>query len=283
MEDEADRVSVEDVDLLDDEEVVRARLHLGTAAGVVGVLPAPGAELFPAVKPDPAAQAEDVLGGRPLLPPLGELGLGLERLVHPDQVLVDQGLPLLPDVEPLHVWLQVRWERGARIRQGPTLWLGPGAAGEREREPRRAGEEIAPPQASRARVVHGRSPRHTSGRSHCVKMPGFVRQGHGSTGRSTCSRSHWTRARSTVAVKTPGRRASSRISSGLQTIACPPPPGRMLRLVAGVLRVSVARAPRGGGPLVGKSGVPKPAGRGGVDAALKAQARARARTSTPPR
>src|SRR3989475_2070599 len=49
------------------------------------------------------------------------------------------------------VWLQVRWERGARIRQGPTLWLGPGAAGEREREPRRAGEEIAPPQASRDR------------------------------------------------------------------------------------------------------------------------------------
>src|SRR5256886_7075099 len=235
--------------------------------------PPPLSRSLPAVKPDPAAQAEDVLGGRPLLPPLGELGLGLERLVHPDQVLVDQGLALLPDVEPLHVWLQVRWERGARIRQGPTLWLGPGAAGERGREPRRAGEEIAPPQASRAGVVHGRPPRHTSGRSHCVKMPGFVRQGHGSTGRSTCSRSHWTRARSTVAVKTPGRRASSRISSGLQTIACPPPPGRMLRLVAVVIGVSLARAPRGGRPPSGSSERQSPAGRGVGAGRLSAPAR----------
>src|SRR5205809_875376 len=136
----------------------------------------------------PSPAAEDVLGGRPLLPPLCELGLGLERLVHPDQVLVDQGLPLLPDVEPLHVWLDVRWERGARIRQGPTLWLGPGAAGEREREPRRAREEIAPPQASLARVVPGRPPRHPSGRSHCLQMPGFVRQGPRPPRPATCPR-----------------------------------------------------------------------------------------------
>src|SRR2546430_5555463 len=59
MEDEADRVSVEDVDLLDDEEVVGARAHLRIAHAVVGVLHVLGVELLPAEKPDPAAQRSE--------------------------------------------------------------------------------------------------------------------------------------------------------------------------------------------------------------------------------
>jgi len=157
MEDEAHRVRVGHVDGLDDEEVVGAGAHLRIAHAVVGVFHVLGVELLAIVEPDAAAQVEDPLGRRSLLPCLGELGLGVERLVHPDQVLVDQGLPLLPDVEPLHVRLDARGKRGARVRQRSARWLGGGASGTRETERRRALEELAPVQTSIAQVVHGRA------------------------------------------------------------------------------------------------------------------------------
>ena len=133
---EPDRVLADDVDRLDGEEVVGARAHLRVADPVVGVLDVLRVHLLAVVEADPLAEVEDVLGRRLLLPALGQLRLRLEGGVDPHEVLVDQGLPLLPDVEPLHVGLEVRRERRGREGQRPArLPLGRGAPRAHARRP----------------------------------------------------------------------------------------------------------------------------------------------------
>ena len=158
-------VLVDHVDLLHVGEVVGARAHLGIADALVRVLDVLGVHLLAVVEPHAAAEVEDVLGGRLLLPALGELRLGLEGVVDPDQVLVDERLPALPDVEPLHVRLDVRRQRRAGEREGAArLALGAGPPGEEagraQRRRAAAGEEGASGERRRAsvRLRHGRSP-----------------------------------------------------------------------------------------------------------------------------
>ena len=83
------------------------------ADALVAVLDVFRVHLLAVVKPHPAVQVEHVLGRRLLLPPLGQLRLCLERVIDPDQVLVEERLALLPDVEPLHVRLDAGRQRGA--------------------------------------------------------------------------------------------------------------------------------------------------------------------------
>src|SRR5262245_14687579 len=155
------------VDLAHKGEVVGPGAHLGIADALVAVLDVLGVHLLAVVEPHGATQVEHVLGRRLLLPPLGQLRLGLERVVDPHQVLVEQRLAALPDVEALHVGLDAGRQRGAGERQRPArLGLRPGAprhTGRRDGEGGgAAGEEASAVDrgaaAGRGVWIHGRSP-----------------------------------------------------------------------------------------------------------------------------
>ena len=169
---EADGVLVDRVDLLHEDEVVGPRAHLRVADPVVRVLHVLGVHLLAVVEAHAAPQVEHELGGRPLLPALGQLGLRLEAVVDPDEVLVDERLPALEDVEPLHVGLDVRRQRRARDGEH-TAGLRLGArppwdqAGHPERRRPAADEEGATGEGFlREDVVgHDRSPSRVRGRA----------------------------------------------------------------------------------------------------------------------